>query len=342
VTGTIFRRLQGKSTRLALSYLAIIVGLSLSFSIAFYRTSLSAFPDLATTSAPIKAPDDSVFVSQLEEELQRNIDVFQQKATSLRSELRIRLVVFNIAVVVCGGALSFYLARRTLRPVEAAAEAQGRFASDASHEMRTPLAVVKARNEVALRQPDLTLAKAKQVIQDGTDQILKLETLVDRLLRLSRDDQVAKESFSLQEVATEAMNQSIAAAQVRSMTIKETVPNIQVMGEAPSLAQAIAILLDNAIKYGRASQTIYLEGGSEGRYAWLRVRDEGPGIAPKDLPYIFDRFYRADRSRSKQQESGYGLGLSIAQKLIIQNDGAITVRSNQGEGTTFTVRLRIA
>jgi signal transduction histidine kinase len=115
-----------------------------------------------------------------------------------------------------------------------------------------------------------------------------------------------------------------------------------VLAHPVALAQVITILLDNAIKYSPHNTTIYLSATKKARYAYLQVRDEGIGINASDLPHIFRRFYRADKSRTSQQTNGYGLGLAIAQKIIHQYHGTISAESTPGAGTTFTVRLPLA
>jgi signal transduction histidine kinase len=336
--------------------------LSVGFSIIFYRTSTAGLniqlsngpvsvhnesptgPDPQATNGPIIVNGNSDTgmnvsnsVSGLNVQLQKRID-------SLRQALVRRLVMLNVGALVLGTVLSWYIARKTLRPIENAMEAQTRFSSDASHELRTPLTALRAKNEVALRNARLTLTEAKKVIKNSVDQTLKLEKLFDGLLRLSRENGkgLAKASISLEEIANEAMNHVIAQAQARRITIDETVSHINVIGDSQSLVQIVAILLDNAIKYSDRGSTIYLEGGIEGKHGILSVRDDGPGIRASDIPHIFERFYRADSARTKHGEHGYGLGLSIAKKLIEQNDGAITVKSTLDEGSTFTLKVPLA
>jgi len=118
------------------------------------------------------------------------------------------------------------------------------------------------------------------------------------------------------------------------------VPAVTVRGDAAGLRQALIILLDNALKYG--GQQIQVTAERRGKYAWLRVHDNGPGIARQDLPHIFERFYRADSSRSKAGTGGYGLGLSIARQIVAQHGGRLTAQSQPGTGATFIMKLPLA
>src|SRR5207245_715219 len=110
-------------------------------------------------------------------------------------------------------------------------------------------------------------------------------------------------------------------------------------GDKAALTQALVTLLDNAIKYSPAKSTIHVYAAAHGKYALINVRDEGSGIAPENLPHIFDRFYRADASRNKQQHDGFGIGLALAKKITEQHHGEIIAASTPGKGSTFALKL---
>jgi signal transduction histidine kinase len=334
---SITRFLRSTTARLAASYLAIIIVLSVGFSYVLYKTSAH---ELGRQIPPpsLFRPDQPAF---------RGGDYhhfFQQRIAEGRGHLLGRLVVLNLIVLVVGAAVSYYLARRTLQPIENAMEAQNRFVTDASHELRTPLTAILTSNEVALRKPHLSLKQAKDIINSNAEEIIKLKNLSDGLLSLSKQETqaVTSQPVSLQDVAGEAMNRILPVAQAKQIAIQDDVPAIKVMSDSQSLVQAVAILLDNAIKYSPAKSTVYLRGHAKGGHGSLGVQDEGIGIAPKDLPRIFDRFYRADPSRSATDASGHGIGLSIAQKIIEQHHGKITVSSTLDKGSTFEVQLPLA
>jgi signal transduction histidine kinase len=220
-------------------------------------------------------------------------------------------------------------------------EAQARFSSDASHELRTPLAALRAHNEVEASNPQLTVAEARKVMRSSIEQTIKLEQLSDGLLQLSRGETGGLDTrpVPLDEIVSKAINQVIPRAQSKRISIHDEVADVIIRGDIQSLIQAATILLDNAVKYSNAGSTIRIKGYREGKAAILSVQDNGIGIAKADLPHIFERFYRADNARTKQGEHGYGLGLSIAQKIIEHHNGKITVQSIVGKGTTFTIKL---
>jgi len=247
----------------------------------------------------------------------------------------------NIGALLCGSAFSYYMARRTLRPMEEAMEMQARFASDASHELRTPLTIMQTEIEVVLGKTNLSLQRAKDALRSNHQEVTRLRDLSEGLLRLTHTPQSppALQAVAVDEIVGEAINRQLKPAQAKRIAIADEVPRLSLRGDKQSLAQALAILLDNAIKYSPTGRTIYITGRVQGRYVLLEVRDEGQGIRATDLPHIFERFYRADTSRSSRRVSGYGLGLAIAQNIIQQHGGVITATSTLGKGSTFTIKL---
>ncbi|HET6924822.1 MAG TPA: HAMP domain-containing sensor histidine kinase [Candidatus Saccharimonadales bacterium] len=336
--------------RLAGTYLAIIMLMSIGFSVVFYRTSWNELGRQIPTHADYDhdigldfglATDNAASPTDPSGNVRQFL---QTRAQEGRAELLQRLIVLNGLALVLGSALSYYLARRTLRPIEAAMEAQSQFVSDASHELRTPLTALQATNDVALRDPKLTLTKAKSVIQANTEEAVKLQALSNALLNLARQDnsKLALADVSLQAVVSQALTRVVQPAQSKDISIEDRTPDIKLRAEPHALEQILVILLDNAIKYSPAGSTVYLEGRRRGKYGYVSVRDEGAGIRASDLPHIFRRFYRADTSRTDGAAHGYGLGLSIAHKLVERLGGGISVQSEPGKGSTFIVRLPAA
>jgi two-component system sensor histidine kinase CiaH len=332
---TITHFLRSTTARLAASYLAIIIILSVGFSFVLYKTSAHELGR--------QIPPTSLFESN---QLSFGGDIdynhfFENRIEEARGHLLGRLIILNLLVLVIGAALSYYLARRTLQPVESAIAAQNRFVTDASHELRTPLTAILTSNEVALRKPRITLEQAKDVIKSNMEEMVQLKGLSDGLLSLARQDTgaIVSKPVSLQDVAGEAMNRVLKAAQAKQISIQDDVPDTKVPGDMQGLVQAVAILLDNAIKYSPEKTTINLEGHQKDNHGYISVRDKGIGISPEDLPHIFDRFYRADLARTGSDTSGYGIGLSIAQKIVEQHHGKIAVSSKPNKGSTFVIQL---
>jgi signal transduction histidine kinase len=334
---------RSSAARLALSYLAILMLLSISFSVLMYvvstglQVNVQIYPEQATTQ-PIpqsqtvgQIPGGSPSIAKLNAEIKQRIAALKWRAIKVLS-------VVNAAVFVAGAILCYYLARRTLRPIERAAEAQSRFASDASHELRTPLTVMQSEIEYVLHTLDLP-ARAQAALQSNLEEITQLRELSDGLLRLARDvEALPVEPVWIDEVAAKAVRSVIKPAKNKAIAMDTAVPHIQAVADAPSLAQAIGILLDNAITYSPPKSTIVVTGTVDDGHTYISVRDQGPGIDKAAIPHVFDRFYRSGQAH-KHNPTGHGLGLAIAQRLIEQQHGSITVASKVDQGSTFTVRL---
>ena len=254
-----------------------------------------------------------------------------------------QLVYFNILVLVLAGIASYFLARHTLEPIEAAHERQRRFTADVSHELRTPLTALKMGAEVALMDQQNSKEDLRQTIESNLEEANKMDALINNLLRLTKlDDDQAQASFKQlksSELLENAKEQVEKAAMAKGVIIKITDENVPVYGDQDSLVQLLVILLDNAIKYSDKGSTVTLSSKTDGVMSQLVVKDEGQGIPPRNLPHVFDRFYRADSSRTKSNSNGFGLGLSIAKLISDRHNGTITLTSRPGHGTTATVSL---
>jgi two-component system OmpR family sensor kinase len=254
-----------------------------------------------------------------------------------------------------------------LASLESATQAQRRFVADASHELRAPLTTIQGNLAFLQRHLDaLPLAERHTMLADAHGETLRLAELVEELLLLARADASAETPIEAQavEMAAEASTPSAPPVELdravlqlvrqlrRRLGIEGSkiqlevgpIAPVRVRGDEESLRRVVLILLDNALKYTQSSGEaevgrVIISLERTGGQAVLRVRDTGIGIDPADLPHIFERFYRADRARSRQ---GTGLGLSIAQTLVEQLGGRITAESTPGTGSTFSVWLPLA
>ncbi len=264
---------------------------------------------------------------------------FSERLGETRNHYLLNLLALNVLTLIGGAGLSYILARKTLQPIERAMESQSRFTLDASHELRTPLTAIQVENEVALRSKALTLPRARRLLESNVEEVAKLRGLADGLLRLARDEPIKRENVLLSEALDEAMHRITSQASEKKVTLQREADDLTVNAELTSLTQVLVILLDNAIKYSGTDTTVTIGAVRHGATVAISISDQGPGIEPDELEHIFDRFYRADQSRSRQHVEGYGLGLSIAHKLITQLGGTISAKSEPGKGATFVVRL---
>jgi signal transduction histidine kinase len=225
---------------------------------------------------------------------------------------------------------------RAHRDLEHALAAQRRFVASASHELRTPLTTIRLNAEMLeARETDKASERAK-MLDDIASEADRLNRLVNNLLVLARADAGWRPSLrptALRPIVEDAYRQAQVLADGQSLAL-DAPEDVAVAGDPDLLKQLVLILLDNAFKYTPAGGRIALTLTASSGEAALSVTDSGPGIAPDDIPRIFDRFYRADRAR---QADGSGLGLSIAQWIAEQHHARIDVASTVGQGSTFTV-----
>lgn len=258
-------------------------------------------------------------------------------------ELLITLSCVGVAVLLVLVWFSYRFAVRAVRPIEESYNKQKQFIADASHEFKTPLAVISANIDAIEASADESVESQKEWFGYIRAELKRATKLVDNLLYLAKVENVnfdVNTPFHLSR-ACEAACASIEAMLYDSgidlvTNIKE---NIIIPADGEKMTQVLYILLDNAGKYTPPHGRILFSLGVEQDKAVVRVSNTGQGIAAEDLPKIFDRFYRPDASRS-QETGGFGLGLSIAKAIIERSGGEIGVESSGGV-TTFTVRLKL-
>ena len=318
--------------RLTLWYLLILTLLSLLFSIIVYGIAVNEL------HRPVGGPRQ--MSAQIFGESSDTFERYRlEREREGKENLVTGLLMFNILVISTGGLASYLLAKRTLEPIEAALEAQTRFSSDAAHELRTPLAVMQSEIEVGLRSSKPTIDTQRALLKSSLDEVGRLRQLTDRLLLLSNFSTVELTHTVLDEIVTEAINRVVPQALAKRISIDSIVGKETALAHPELITDTLVILLDNAVKYCPPKSEVKISAIEQGRHVLLQVKDNGPGIAAADLPHIFDRFYRADVSRTKHTVEGHGLGLSIAKRAAEAMHGTITATSEPQKGTTFTLKL---
>lgn len=260
-----------------------------------------------------------------------------------RSRLIWNLIEINGVILIISGTLGYILAGRTLSPIQKMLEEQKRFVGDASHELRTPLTALKSMLEVGLRDKNMDIKEARLLISESIEETDKLKNLSDSLLELARENKqkISFEKIKVSEIVREAIKKVGVNSQKKNIKIISTVNGTIIKGNRDKLSELLVILLDNAIKYSPKSSQVKISAKKGKNHAIIKVSDQGQGIAEKDLPHIFERFYRADAARAHQTEGGYGLGLAIAKKIVEEHSGRISVNSEVNKGTEFKIILPI-
>jgi heavy metal sensor kinase len=233
-----------------------------------------------------------------------------------------------------------------LARIESAFRRVTEFTADASHELRTPISVIRTEAEIALRK-ERTELEYRDALSNILKESERTSTLIESLLSLAREDSGAEnlslESVNLREVALQTAETRAKLAVVQKLHFSTEISDSDLFlsGDEQLLRRLIGILLDNAIKYTPPNGKVTLSLSTKANFAVLQVRDNGIGISAEDLPKIFERFYRADKARSREM-GGAGLGLAIAEWIVKQHKGTIRVESSLAEGSTFTVQLPLS
>lgn len=324
--------------RLTLWYVLLIMAVSVMFSSIIYHTTLQQVRSSLPPRTMFFRVYGDMFPSLHEE---RIAELFESKYASVVRQLRFSLVMLNLAVLVGGTLASYFLAKRTLRPIQDALDEQRRFVADASHELRTPLTAMKAEIEVALHAKDPK--EDRRALVSTLEEVGKLERLTTSLLTLARhgneDRRLTQTTFDFSKSVTDAAGRIEPLAKRRRITIaREGLPGT-ITGDSERLTDLFTILLDNAVKYSNEGATVLIRWSWTPSHLGVSVSDEGIGIPEADLPHVFTRFYRVDPSRSKRHTDGYGLGLSIAKQIIDEHRGSVTISSVLGKGTTVRMTL---
>ncbi len=334
---------QSATLKLTAWYLAILMAISITFSIVIYQLNYREISyrleslqhsiiDDISISLPFNYPFKSYKVNGPESALFNE----SRKASD---QMILSLFYINVVVFIAGGLGAYFLARRTLRPIEEAHESQSRFTSDASHELRTPLAAMKAELEVNLRDPNLEIGEARELLESNLEEVNKLIQLSEMLLHLSRLDHDKLEVNmvdlpALYYTLIKRYPQAIKRFEVTSPKKASTLAN------EPAITELMGILIDNSIKYSPEKTPISIRMFTQRGRVGFEIKNQGKKIPDEMLPKLFDRFYRIDTSRTNGSTKGYGLGLSIAKKIIDIHHGEITVSSTDDE-TVFTFYLPI-
>jgi two-component system sensor histidine kinase CiaH len=331
--------------KLSLTYLAIIMFLSVSFSIAFYKVTTQEIRRGLRPAPPELIVLESGRPPQTEELRNSDFDDFEKfrgdRISQSDETLRIRLLIMNLIALFVGAGISYLLARQALSPIERAMEKQDRFASDASHELRTPLAAMHSEIEVALRDKKLTSKESREILESNLDEVKKMTSITSSLLSLAHSEKQSQEfvksdlNLILKDVIDEFTNKNPEIKILNEVNMSDN----NIVCEPEQIKRLISIVFDNAIKYSDGDVAITTVISVHHKHIQLDIKDNGLGIKEEERLAIFDRFYRSDVSRTKNENSSYGLGLSIAKNIVELHRGNIMALPNDPKGTIIRIIL---
>ncbi|MBP7700600.1 HAMP domain-containing histidine kinase [Candidatus Woesebacteria bacterium] len=335
--------------RLTIWYVIIIMTISAMFSFVIYRGIIGNI-QASFKSAEIRFENNGGMraAKKLFDINGQNIEVSKEELHNLfleeldqaRKNIIFYLLILNIVILILSSLIGFYLAGKTLMPIENIIQEQKRFIADASHELKTPLTSLKTSIEVSIRSGKLP-KDIKKLFQYNLEDVEALNKLIDKLLNLSSLETKTPvfDNVDIKDAIQTAYRRVKHQADKKKIKININTKNYQLFGDYLSLTELFTIFLDNGIKYSQENGFISVDVALIKNYLLITIKDNGIGINNKYLPNIFDRFYRIDSARTHTSNKGYGLGLSMAKKIVENHHGKISVASELTKGTEFKIRL---
>ena len=268
----------------------------------------------------------------------------EQQLNVLANLLKVFLAIGSISLILLLF-ISIYLTNRTIKPIKESFEKQKQFIANASHELKTPLTIIRTNTSLVLSNRSETVESQSKWINYINNQIERMAKLIDEMLSLAKLD-TGKElveftSFNISKLINNVLLTFEAVLFENNIQISSNIEDdITIKGDKESIKKVFNILLDNAIKYTNKNGKIDVEMYQDKNKIKLKVKNTGEGIKKEDLEKIFERFYRIDTSRARET-GGYGLGLSIAKSIVESHNGKIYAESNEGKDTTFIIEFNL-
>lgn len=277
----------------------------------------------------------------------RNYKIAVASTSYLRDSMRNMLLILT-GVFIASMVLFYFISRRisllAIRPLEEAMAREKQFVADASHDLKTPLTVILANLSILQSNPRSAICEQKRWLDSADAAAHNMRSMIDSLLTLSGADAAQSaarpEKVDLSDVVEQAVLQMEGVAYDGGIALEASIePNLHIDGNRDYALQIVSNLIENALKYEPEQGSVGVRLRAKRGKAVLTVANPNGVIAPEDLPHIFDRFYRADKTRDAAR--GHGLGLAIAKQMVEAMGGTISVTSSAQEGTCFTVTYRL-
>lgn len=332
VTDSFSRRFQFSLWKLTAVYVAILAIILFLSSFIIYSAFSSQLVHRFRDVHPI--PEEYL-----------NVIAPAPSADDVRADLINSLILVNGFLLVIAGFSSYWLAKLTLSPINEAYEKQRAFLSDASHELRTPLAILKTDLENEMAAPGVSLA-AKARAESNLEEVDRMGRLVSDLLLLANSGEDGSnrvknvQKVDLTVLARQVLGRFDRLATEHQVTLRSSPDNIalEILTNEELLQRVLTNLVKNGILYNRPNGSVTINMAESGSSVIINIVDTGIGISPEDLPKIFNRFYRSDKSRSRAT-GGSGLGLAIVRSSVEQLGGSVTAKSELEKGSSFTIKL---
>lgn len=265
--------------------------------------------------------------------------IMAPEAEETPRELLIEIALEDVSIIIISSALSYLLASYTLRPIRRSLLLQKTFSENAAHELRTPLAVIKSEIEVLLRNSNSSKEDTQETLKDIVEEVDRLSFMTNDLLLLARFGQnstTKRDNIDLSEIVRKIVNKITPLAESKGVKV-ELISNAdnqaKINGDKLALDRVFLNILQNAITHTQAEGKIAVVINSKEKDFVVSIKDTGRGIKSKDLPHVFERFYKGNESQ------GTGLGLPIVKEIVDSHDGEVVIRSKEGEGTEVVIKL---
>jgi len=273
-------------------------------------------------------------------------DQGDQAIIQTMSDAKDGIVVIDLTAFALTIVLGYSLAGNTLKPIKYALERQKEFSANASHELRTPLAVMKSDSEVALKNSNASAAELRRVIGSNLEEIDRMSQITENLLKLARLQAIKDKAYfseiALGKLATDLVNRIKSQTSQKGISIEiEKADSGNILGDWDDLASVVSNLIQNGINYNKPGGTVRVRVENNKEEMQLSVQDNGFGISANDLPHIFERFYKADKSHRRNFSSA-GIGLSIVKGIVDKHGGSIKIESALEKGTKIIVSFPLA
>lgn len=312
------------TTKLAVWYLFILMSVSLIFSVIIFQIIRSELSERFTNTleqSQLVNPTDLITPLLAHDQLE-----------TVTINLLVSLGYINLVILLIGGAGAYFLARQTLKPIEATHDAQSRFVANASHQFRTPLAIMKAETELALSDTSAKKANLRKVLESNLEEINHLTDLSAMMLDLSRSEETLKQTTDTIDLP-EIIRDVVKSRHIASRTELDLPDSLTVYSHETAIREICHILIDNSIKHSPPSTPIRITLEAQKQSVLLTIHNDGPVIPKEHLPHVFERFYRASQTK------GYGLGLPLARQLARALGGDVILTSGEKRGVTMHVQL---
>ncbi len=321
--------------KLTLWYVTIIMAVSLFFS------SLVYFISLRELNRHFRQLEMRTRHQSLQMMTPFNEEAIQDELAEARKRLIIFLANINGLILFISSVSGYFLAGKTLEPIAKSLDEQKMFIASASHELKTPLTVIKTNLEVGLNNQRLN-KEAKEILMDNLEEIDRLNRLINKLLSLSSlsiKSQLKLENIKLKILIADVYHQLQPLIKQKQIKTKLELKNVTALVDYQKIKTLITILVDNAIKYTPRHGRIIIRLASTKNQALITIENTGEGFSKKEYKNIFKPFYKVNKSRSKAKDNGFGLGLAIANHIVTAHKGYIKVSSQLGKETSFIIQL---